>query len=424
MKTFKRLMEPVILNMSGALPAIAIDGPKAVGKTWIGRNIAQTVWEFDREETRALFKANSAIISESKKPVLIDEWQKTPDVWDTVRRLVDDDSSPEQFLLTGSAYPKGADVHSGAGRIVHARLHPLSLQERFGMKRGLGISEIFTGKLPSGIFANTKILFDDYISEIVRSGFPAIHNADSQARPMLIEGYLDNILTHEANENGYRVRKPNTFRYWLRAFASAVGTESGYTEILDSATPGERHKPAKSTANSYRDTLANLWLLEELDPWLPPEGNFNRLKMTPKHYLTDPALEAALLGIDQNMIMTARVNTGFDAKYGSITGRLFESLVGQSLRTYAAVNGAKLNYFKTLDTAHEVDFILSKGARAIGVEVKLKASVDSTDVKQLNWLAKSYGEDLIAKIVVTTGENAYVREQDGVIVCPAALLCA
>jgi predicted AAA+ superfamily ATPase len=424
MKTFKRLMEPAILNMSLALPAIAIDGPKAVGKTWIGKNLAKTVLEFDRRETRALFEANSSMIGESKKPVLIDEWQKTPEVWDTVRRLVDDDSSPSQFLLAGSAYPKGAGVHSGAGRIVHVRLHPLSLQERFDTKSGLSVSEIFTGNFPSGIFGKTEITFEDYLSEIMSSGFPAIHNADVQARQALIEGYLDNILTREANENGYQVRRPNTFRYWLRAFASAVGTESGYTEILDSATPGERHKPAKSTANSYRDTLTNLWLLEELDPWLPPEGNFNRLKMTPKHYLTDPALEAALLGIDKGMILSTRANTGFDEKYGSITGRLFESLVGQSLRTYAAVNGAKLNYFKTLDSAHEVDFILSKGARAIGVEVKLRASVDSADAKQLNWLADSYGENMVAKIIVTTGENAYVREQDGVIVCPAALLRA
>jgi predicted AAA+ superfamily ATPase len=345
-------------------------------------------------------------------------------VWDEVRRLVDDDPSPSRFLLTGSAYPKGADIHSGAGRIVHIRLHPLSLQERFSTEGGVSIGELLAGGFYEEIFGNTKINFEDYISEIMRSGFPAIHNADERARPSLIEGYLDNILTHEMNEIGYRVRKPDTFRHWLRAFASAVGTEAGYTEILDSATPGVRHKPAKSTANDYRDTLANLWLLEELGPWLPPEGNFNRLKMTPKHYLADPALEATLLGINQDMIMSSRARTGFDEKHGSITGRLFESLIGQSLRTYAAVNGAKLNYFRTLDGAHEVDFVISKGAPAIGLEVKLKASVSDADVKQLNWLANLYGGNMLAKVIVTTGETAYIREQDGVIVCPAALLCA
>lgn len=424
MKAFERLMEPAIAELSTELPAIAINGPKAVGKTWLAKRLARTVFEFDRRETRTLFEADRNTLLSAPPPVLIDEWQKVPETWEAVRRAVDEDASPGRFLLTGSAYPKEAAVHSGAGRIVHARLYPLSLQERWRTKPAVSLGDCLRGRRPEKLRVESAAGFEDYVRAMLESGFPGIFRASERARPTLIQGYIDNVLSKEAMDSGYRVRRPDSLLRWLRAFASATGTDASYTEILDSATPGERNKPSRTTTNAYRDMLANLWLLEELHPWLPLEGNFNRLKMTPKHYLADPAIEAALLGIDFDLIMSAGANTGFDDRFGSIAGRLFESLVALSLRTYAAVNGARLNFVKTLDAAHEVDFVLSRGARAVAVEVKLASAVDGRDARHLNWLENAYGKNLLAKIVVSTGNRAYVREQDGVIVCPAALLGA
>ena len=63
-------------------------------------------------------------------PVLLDEWQHVPAVWDAVRRAVDDGATPGRFLLTGSAAPTRAPTHSGAGRIVTVRMRPLALSER------------------------------------------------------------------------------------------------------------------------------------------------------------------------------------------------------------------------------------------------------------------------------------------------------
>jgi len=425
MNEITRLIEPSIADNLTYLPAIAIDGPKAVGKTWIAKRLARSVFEFDKEATRELYRADNGIITTAEKPTLIDEWQKAPDTWDTVRRAVDEELTPGQFLLTGSAYPKSAQVHSGAGRIVHFRLHPLSIQERLGVTPCVSIDKLLNG-VESVEDANTTtdIRLEWYIQEIFRSGFPGIWNADKRAWPLLIDGYIENILNKETEENGYTIRRPDTLRNWLTAFASATGTDAGYTEILDRATPGVSSKPAKSTTVSFRDMLKNLWLLEELQPWLPTVGNFNRLKMTPKHYLTDPAIEAALLGLSYDLVMSGDASSGFDEKHGSITGRLFESLIALSLRTYSVAAGAKLNYVRTLDAQREVDFVVSKGSKVIGIEVKLSSSVGDGDVKHLNWLHDTYGSNLVAKIIVTTGDRMYIRKQDGVIVCPAALLGA
>ena len=55
-----------------------------------------------------------------------------PEVWDLVRRAVDDGAPPGSFLLTGSALPDPPPTHSGAGRIVSVRMRPLALSERLG----------------------------------------------------------------------------------------------------------------------------------------------------------------------------------------------------------------------------------------------------------------------------------------------------
>ena len=70
---------------------------------------------------RQVIQADADLITQSPPPVLIDEWQLEPPVWDRVRRAVDADSAGGRFLLTGSATPGDALTHSGAGRIVTLR---------------------------------------------------------------------------------------------------------------------------------------------------------------------------------------------------------------------------------------------------------------------------------------------------------------
>ncbi|GHU64983.1 ATPase AAA [Clostridia bacterium] len=420
----KRILDDKIEKLVGMMPAIAIDGAKAVGKTRTACRIAASTFEFDKPETQTLYNINPKMIVESNTPILLDEWQRVPEIWDTVRRLVDKDNTPAQYILTGSAYPKDANIHSGAGRIIHQKLYPLSLQEKFNAKEVVSIRDCFDGAVKDEFIFETKISFEDYIREITRSGFPGIYFSKEESIPYYIETYIENIISVEMLENNYKIRKPDSMKRWLRSFAAATGTESGYNEILDNATAGERDKPSKATTNTYREILQNLWLLEELPAWLPLEGNFNRLKATPKHYLADPALEAMLLKITFDEMASMKATSKFDEKYGSIVGRLFESLVALSLRTYSSANDAGLSYLKTRNGDHEIDFILSKGKKIIAVEVKLSNDVVDSDVKHLNWLQGQIGGNLSQKIIINTGKYAYRRKEDGVIVCPAALLGA
>jgi predicted AAA+ superfamily ATPase len=360
-------------------------------------------------------------------PVLIDEWQRIPHIWDSIRRAVDDGAAPGSFLLTGSIANSDINIHSGAGRIIKRKMFPLSLAERNICKQTVSLGEMLTAEkqFTATVEGESDVKVDRYIYEMAASGLPGIRKYDAGDRKLALESYFDNILSHEFNQQGLRLRQPATLLRWLRAYSAAIATYAGYNEILDVATAGEGHKPAAKTTISYREALSNLWLIDEVTPWIYGEDFFSGLKRSPKHYLADPAFAVYLLGLDEGILSGAgnlpeRVDR-FDKKYGSILGRLFESLVQLSLNTYACCNNAKLYFIATHTGDREIDFVIQNGPRSIACEVKFAPTVDDADCKHLIWLRNKLGKDLADAMVITTGALAY-RRKDGIAVVPAALL--
>ena len=426
---YNRLMEPYLLDMMKEFPAIAIDGLKGVGKTVSTKRIATTVFELDKPKDFDQIINIPDILISRPTPVLIDEWQRVPPVWDYVRRAVDDGAKPGSFLLTGSISNTDTNIHSGAARIIRRKMYPLSLAERDIEKPTVSIAELFSATEPftTTISGKTDVSGKDYVYEITASGLPEFRNYTSDSRKIAFESFFENILSHDFRQQGIRLRQPETLMRWLRGYAAAVSTDAGYSEILDASTAGESNKPAAKTTIAYREALENLWLLDELMPWIEGESFFSSLKLSPKHYLADPALAAYLLGLDEN-VLTGGIGwpphaEKFDEKYGSIIGRLFEALVRLCLNTYTGVNNAKLFFAKTYKGDHEVDFILQKDSRVIACEVKFSPTVDISDGKHLRWFINKVGSGCRDAMIITTGGIAY-RRKDGIAVVPAALLGA
>ena len=117
----ERIVDRELDELLSGLAAVAIEGPKAVGKTATAERRAQTTHRLDVPGTRAIAASDPAVLLRNPPPVLLDEWQNVPAIWDAVRRAVDQDRTPGRFLLTGSATPDPPPTHSGAGRIVHVR---------------------------------------------------------------------------------------------------------------------------------------------------------------------------------------------------------------------------------------------------------------------------------------------------------------
>jgi len=293
----KRVVDAELDELMPELPAIALEGPKGVGKTATAERRARSVFYLDEPAHRVIAEADPAQVLTGEKPLLLDEWQRVPALWDAVRRAVDHESAPGRYLLTGSAGPVTPPTHSGAGRIVNLRMRPMSLSERGIGTPSVSLKRLLRGDQPK-IAGKTDLMLAEYVREIVNSGFPGIRRLSGRALRLQLDGYLRRIIDTDFTEQGYTVRRPEVLQRWMAAYAAATATMASCETIRDAATSGQGEKPSKTTTQPYREILERLWIVDPVPAWLPSRNRLNRLAQPPKHHLADPALAVRILGLD------------------------------------------------------------------------------------------------------------------------------
>lgn len=417
----RRVIDETLDEVFPDLAAIALEGAKGVGKTATASERAATVLSLNNPNEHTALADNLDLVTQVAAPVLIDEWQLEPRVWDRVRRAVDDDRSGGRFLLAGSAgVAPGVRIHSGAGRIVSMAMRPMSLNERGLDTPTVSLCALLAGEAQE-IGDVSRVDVPAYTEEILRSGFPGIRDLPERARRIALASYVARIVERELPENGVNVRRPGALRAWLTAYAAATATNASYATILDAATPGEADKPARQTVAAYREHLRRIFVLDPVDAWIPAVAPLTALTHAPKHHLVDPAIAASLVGVDAAGLLRGEGKRVSPAG-GTWLGALFESLATQSVRVYADAAGARIGHLRTKNGSHEIDLIVEgAGMACVAIEVKLSGGVEDRDVKHLNWLGDRLGDRLVDRIVLYAGRLAY-RRPDGVAVIPLALL--
>lgn len=413
----RRYIDDLLDDVSD-LPAVLLDGAKGVGKTATASRRCTTVRLLDEPGAAALLDADPYLIAADAPPVLIDEWQRAGVVWDAVRRLVDADRQPGRFFLTGSL-PLG-DTHSGAGRIHTIRMRPMCLAERGVGTPTVSMRALLAGDAP--ISGRSGVTLSDYTREILASGLPGLRGLSSRSIDIALDGYLDRVVDRDIGEAGHRVRRPDTLRSWLRAYAAATATTASWETVRNAASGDRDVPPAKSTSIAYTEALLALGVLDPIDPWLPGLNHFKAAGQARKHHLVDPALAARLLRRSQRQLLT-----GDDGAYrpadGTLLGNLFESLVALTVRSTAVVADARVHHYRDNKGRREIDFIVTGQGGIVALESKLGAEIRPEHVRHLLWLRDQLGDEVIDLVVVNTGADAY-RRKDGIAVVPLALLGA
>lgn len=421
----RRVVDDELDTLLADLPAVSVEGPRAVGKTTTAVQRAATCFNLDdSSDTLDLVKADMGQLLQGPWPTVIDEWQRLPASWDLVRRAVDADMTAGRFILTGSAPPAEAPTHTGAGRIVTVRMRPLSLAERWGSPPfaapTVSLAALLGGQRPAVSGASTARLAD-YVTEIVNSGFPGFRHLAARSRRAALSGYIDRIVERDFPEAGRHIRNPASLRRWMVAYAAATSTTASYEKIRDASTGGHGEKPNRKATAPYIETLEQLYILDPIPAWAPSGSRLSRLADGPKHSLADPALAAALLRADARTLLRP-ASPRQVGRVGETLGALFESLVAQSLRVYAQGCEAAVGHLREWGGRREVDLIVTgRDGRFVAVEVKLSQRVDDHDVRHLVWLRDETGDECSDAVIVTTGRHAY-RRPDGIAVVPAALL--
>ncbi len=369
---------------------------------------------------REIVDADLDYVTKVESPVLIDEWQLAPAVWDRVRRAVDEDARGGRFLLAGSAgVAPGVRVHSGAGRIVSLIMRPLSMAERGIAGPTVSLAQLLTGSKPA-ISGRTDIDLSAYVEEILASGFPGYVISRNGRAPS------SSTATSPASSRGSCRRTASTCA--VRTLSAAGWRPmrrrprpTRPTPRSSMPPPGDDRQASRATVDNYREHLSRIYVLDPIPAWVPTFNPLKRLTLSPKHHLVDPALAARLVGVGRAGLLQG-TGDRVAATSGTWLGALYESLVAQSVRVYAAAASAHVGHLRTKETDHEIDLIVEgEDRRVVAIEVKLSESVSDKDVRHLNWLHAQIGDRVADRVLVNTGKLAY-RRPDGVAVVPLALL--
>lgn len=407
-----RVVDGELADLLRGLPAVLIEGPKAVGKTAAARQVCADEVLLDDPAIATVARADPAVLLSGRRhPLLVDEWHLVGSVFDAVRRKVDLDHRAGRFVLTGSARPEGVAAHTGAGRVVTVRMRPMTMPERGVTNPTVPFSALVEGG-SSRVGGGTAFDLAGYAREIGASGFPAIRALPARYRPPLLDGYIESVIQRDIAEAGHRVRKPETLRCWLEAFAAATATPTSLDKIRNTALRGDGSVPTKQTVLNYHNALRRLWVVEDVPGWSPSSSRFTTLNQAPKHHLADPALVLSLLGMDHSALL----------RDGPLFGRLFESLSTLTVRVFSQPTGARVRHLRTRGGRQEVDLVVERrDGRILAMEAKLSRHINDHDVAQLLWLRSRLGSRWMDGAVLNTGPVAY-RRPDGIAVIPLALL--
>ncbi|MEE1090001.1 MAG: AAA family ATPase, partial [Paludibacteraceae bacterium] len=174
-----RIIEFPLSQKLKAKGAVLIEGPKWCGKTTTAEEFAKSKIMLARPDVKEHFKNLLEIDSDTAltgtTPMLIDEWQTVPKLWDAVRYTIDHRHLMGQFILTGSAVPdkeaENSREHSGTGRFAWLTMRPMTLFESGESNGKVSITELFT--TPQKLIETNELNLEQIAFLICRGGWPA-----------------------------------------------------------------------------------------------------------------------------------------------------------------------------------------------------------------------------------------------------------
>ena len=401
-----RLVDPLLQDAMSAFAAVMVVGPRATGKTTTAARLAAQVDRLDVPDVAATYRADpDAALRRASRPLLLDEWQEVPEVLAAVKRAVDRDRTPGQFLLTGSIRATTElSTWAGTGRVVRLAMHPLAEREITGHVAGDDlVTRLVHGWLDAIPSRLPALDIDAYIGRATRGSFPELAFTERTARQrrLWFDSYLDDLVTRDVESIGAH-RDPVRLRRYLTTLALNLAGQPSDASLIRDADINAK------TAVAYDRALTNLAVLDVVPAWT--SNRLKRLTKAGKRYLVDTALAAAAAGVDENEIV----------RDGDLRGRWFDAFAVMQLRAELAATSPRraMHHLRVEGGRHEVDLVVDLGrGRLFGIEFKAGAAPTREDAGHLIWLRDQLGKNFAGGVVLHSG-HAVVELDDRIGAVP------
>ena len=357
-----RKASETLRKLAESFPVVSVTGPRQSGKTTIVRHVfadKSYVTLEDPDVREYALQDPRAFLAQFPDGAILDEIQRSPELFSYLQGVVDQDGRMGLFVLTGSQQfgLRAGISQSLAGRVGTVELLTLSL------------TELENADLRSEVLA----------TQLFKGGYPPIYDRPvepSRWHGAYISTYLERDLRQLIN-----VKDIALFQRFLRVCANHTGQLVNLTQISNDC--GITHK----TAESWLLVLEASYLVKRLQPWY---RNFNkRLVKTPKLYFYDTGLVCWLLGIRDEQQLT----------HHAMRGALFENLVvSETLKQLFNQGENPELWFWRDRSGHEVDLIIEQGGQFSAVEIKSGMTLSSDQFKGLkywNVLSSNEGKSIL-----------------------------
>ena len=371
-----RELERKFRKLNDFFKVILVTGARQVGKTTMLKHLAgsdRTYVTMDNAMARTLAQEDPVLFFQTyKPPVLIDEVQKAPELFEQIKIICDESDEKGLIWLTGSQqYTMMKRVRETlAGRIGFVVLYGLSAREKAGLvfdddlDFSLSVLQARQRKCPK----NDVIQVFRHIWE---GGMPQVQGVDDELRQAYFSSYVDTYLMRDVTEGG-GITDAVRFRKFLVGCAALVAEQVNYATLAESADI------APVTAKEWLKMLEGLGIVYLLAPYA--NNALKRLSKTPKLYFCDTGLAAYL-----SMWLTPDT-----LRNGAASGHYYENYVVMELvKNYAyAKSKANITYFRDTNTK-EIDVFVEENNVIHPLEIKKSAAPDRREIKKYSVLDKA-----------------------------------
>ena len=394
MEYIKRDLERKFLHMSEAFKAVMVVGARQVGKSTMLKHLAEgqnrAYVTMDDTQLRTFARSEPRLFLQTyRPPILIDEVQKAPELFEEIKIICDESDARGQFWLTGSQSKKLVKKagDSLAGRLCILKMYSLSAREKLGIHP----EDELDFSLPSMIARKSlfpKNTLPDTFDNIWRGGLPDVQEKDEEQLGEYFNSYIETYLMRDAVDD-YGITDTEGFRKLLRACAAFAGQLVNFNDLGVSADI------SGATAKEWVKALQSMGVVFLLEPFASNE--LKRLAKTPKLYFCDTGFCAYLSSwTTRDVLMN-----------GAASGHYYENyVIGELMRHYAYGKNKVNLYFVRDNKMREIDLIIEEEGILHPVEIK-KASVPDKSS------AKSFG--VLKSAFRTVGTGAVICMSDVVL---------